>query len=219
MSCFYKLSILFFLTILFSCSVRDVDVLPGARYRVTFTSNWSEDTHPVNFPSNPHFSGLVGTTHKEGVFFFSVGNNASVGIESMAETGSKALFLSELSSSDDTQYELSGSGLSTSPSSVTLDFFISSSYPSVTLVSMLAPSPDWFVGVSDLRLIENGDWVQSKTVTLNVYDAGSDNGIMFTSSNSDTSPKEAVSLLDSSSLDTDFSSGEPAIGTFYFEKL
>ena len=36
-----------------------------ARYRVTFQATWSAETHPTNFPANPHFSGLVGATHNE----------------------------------------------------------------------------------------------------------------------------------------------------------
>ena len=36
-----------------------------ARYRVRFNATWSATTHPNDFPSAPHFSGLIGGTHNE----------------------------------------------------------------------------------------------------------------------------------------------------------
>ena len=40
---------------------------------------------------------------------------------------------------------LSGGGISTASGNVSFEFDITQSYPEVTLVSMLAPSPDWFI--------------------------------------------------------------------------
>src|SRR5688500_14268429 len=44
-----------------------------APYRVTFDSTWSATTHPQDFPSNAHFSGLIGGTHKAAVTFWEPG--------------------------------------------------------------------------------------------------------------------------------------------------
>ena len=41
---------------------------------------------------------------------------------------------------------------------------------------MLAPRPDWFVGVDGVSLRENGSWLDSKVVELVVFDAGTDSG-------------------------------------------
>ena len=71
---------------------------------------------------------------------------------------------------------LVGGAIDRSPDRVTLDFEISRDFSLVTLVSMLAPSPDWFVGMSGLNLIENGDWVAEKVVVLQPWDAGTDSG-------------------------------------------
>ena len=129
-----------------------------ATYTVTFTSTWSAATHPVDFPTNPHFSGLVGATHNNTVSFWNTGGLASAGIESMAETGSKTLLINEMSASADVEYILSGNSIPTSPGEVTLTFDISSDFPLVTLVSMLAPSPDWFVGTSGFNLYDGNAW-------------------------------------------------------------
>lgn len=93
------------------------------------------------------------------------------------------------------------------------------SSPLVTVVSMLAPSPDWFVGVSGISLFEDGEFVESKTISLRVYDAGTDNGLTFGSANADTNPAQPISRLTTDSADSDFENGLPIVGTFTFTKL
>ena len=48
---------------------------------------------------------------------------------------------------------------------------------------MVAPSPDWFVGVSGLPLFENGQWVEERRIDLVPWDAGTDSGTTFESRN------------------------------------
>ena len=196
------------------------DTATEARYRVTFSATWSADTHSKNFPNNPHFSGLVGATHLGDVRIWETGEIASDGIELMAETGGKSELLHEIEHliEDGEAYgELSGSGLSTSPSMVSLEFDAVSTHPYVTLVSMLAPSPDWFVGVSALPLMENGAWLERVEVDLRLYDAGTDDGTLYTAANADTDPAEPITRLTES--EAGFTDGEPVVGTFVFELL
>jgi hypothetical protein len=90
-------------------------------------------------------------------------------------------------------------------------------YSLVTLCSMIAPSPDWFVGVDSLNLIEAGQWVTNKTVTLYGFDAGTDSGATYTSADQVTSPRGVVTRF----------TGFPALvngvivpfGTFTFTRL
>lgn len=188
-----------------------------ATYRVTFESSWSADTHPQDFPSNPHFSGLIGATHNATVSFWEPGVLASAGIESMAETGSKLLLTSEVNSAifaGNAELVLSGGGIGLSPGSVALEFDVSEQFPLVTLVSMLAPSPDWFVGASSLDLFDGGVWIQRVEIPLLVYDAGTDSGPSYTSPNADTDPAELISELTSAPFDLD-----QQVGTFVFDLL
>ena len=60
---------------------------------------------------------------------------------------------------------------------------------------MVAPSPDWFVGVSGLDLIESGNWVADKTVTLLPWDAGTDDGASYESADLDAQPRQPVRQL------------------------
>ena len=194
-----------------------------ARYRVTFAATWSAATHPTNFPGGPHFSPLIGATHDADTRIWQLGELASDGIEQMAETGGRSRLRMEIAAliaAGTADVELSGGGLSNSPSSVSLEFDVASSHPYVTLVSMLAPSPDWFVGVSALSLLaEDGTWKEREPVMLRLYDAGTDGGARFTSADADSIPPQPISRLTSDSGDTDFTDGAPAVGTFLFEKL
>ena len=73
----------------------------------------------------------------------------------MAETGSKSPLDKEVYSAIIQRKAfklLSGDGIGSSPGSVELIFKVSEKYPLVSLVSMIAPSPDWFVGVDSLNL-------------------------------------------------------------------
>jgi hypothetical protein len=90
---------------------------------------------------------------------------------------------------------LAGNGLDRSPGTVSLSFEVTRSHPLVTLVTMVAPSPDWFVGVHDLNLIQNGDWVSSLTVDLDPYDAGTDSGTTYQSPDRETNPRQTIQRI------------------------
>jgi len=194
----------------------------SATYRVTFNATWSEANHSLNFPGDPHFSGLVGAVHNEQIQFWMNGQPASAGIKLMAETGGKDDLLTEVQDAINNGYaisEISGGGVSTSPGAVSTEFEVSADYPQVTVVSMVAPSPDWFVGVHNLSLIENGAFVSGRTVELAVYDAGTDSGLRYTSDDLATNPREPIQLLSSAAEDAPFIDGLPVVGQFIFERL
>jgi hypothetical protein len=166
-----------------------------ATYEATFQAEWSQATHPDMFPGNPHFSPLIGGTHGPGVVFWEPGGLASPGIESMAETGATTLLRNEVQNAIDALTAgsvLQGGGIAVSPGARTIAFDIEEAFPLVTLVTMIAPSPDWFVGVHGLALRDAGGWVGSLSVDLWPYDAGTDSGATYTASNADTSPQEPI---------------------------
>jgi hypothetical protein len=188
-----------------------------ASYTVTFTSTWSAATHPTEFPAGAHFSGLIGATHDDRVRFWREGELASPGIQAMAELGSKSPLSDEIAAAQTAgtaQNELSGEGIRPSPGQVALDFDISVTHPLVTLVSMIAPSPDWFVGVADLSLRRNGAWVDSMSVVLYGWDAGTDVGTTYTAANAAAMPHVPITPL----VDGPFNVGGavPSLGTFTF---
>ena len=188
-----------------------------ATYEVTFESSWSATTHPDGFPSNPHFSGLIGGTHDATATFWAEGETASTGIKNMAETGSKSALGSEVDIAikrGSAEAMLSGGGISPSPGVRRLTFSLSEAYPLVTLVSMLAPSPDWFVGVGGLRLLEQGAWVDTLVVDLFTYDAGTDSGTTYTAANQATNPPQPIAKIET--VPFLVNAEVPPVGTFTF---
>ena len=190
-----------------------------ARYRVTFEATWSAATHPTQFPGQPHFSPLIGGTHSSRVVFWEHGGTASPGIEAMAEQGSTSPLDAEIQAAiagGTAEGLIQGGGISRSPGTASVEFVIGPEHGLVTLVSMIAPSPDWFAGVHGLSLLEGGDWVAEKTVSLEPYDAGTDGGRTYKSPDADTRPREAIRTIEDPPL---ASGGVPLVGTFTFVRL
>ncbi|HQU70998.1 MAG TPA: spondin domain-containing protein [Calditrichia bacterium] len=199
-----------------------------ARYRLTFKSNWNALDFPTNFPVNRHFSDLIGVVHREGAHIWEVGQTASTGIENVAELGVNTELEGEINSGTGMAGEgelVSGGGIPVDQDSVVLTFNITVDYPCISLISMVAPSPDWFVGVENLSLRKDGDWIERMAVDLPVYDAGTDDGATFVAPNSDSNPPGTIALLSSDAADTDFQNGvhrnEPTlhIASFVFERI
>ncbi|MFN2272085.1 MAG: spondin domain-containing protein [Anaerolineae bacterium] len=192
----------------------------SAQYRLTFEATWSAATHPTDFPPNPHFSGLIGAAHRPDVRLWQVGELASPGIKNMAETGAKSPLDSEIDAliaAGGGCVQISGGGVNPSPGVVAVTFEVSEDCPAVSVVTMIAPSPDWFLGVSALSLLEDGVWVDEKVVELFPYDAGTDSGVSYTSPDLPTASPEGIFMIE----------GEPLLvgdsvlplGTFTFTRL
>jgi hypothetical protein len=169
-----------------------------ARYTVVFEATWSAASHPTDFPGDPHLSPLVGGTHAAAVELWREGGIASNGIEAMAELGRTTPLVAEVETAiaeRRAEHVLLGEGISRSPGRTSLELEIGRDYPLVTLVSMIAPSPDWFAGVHGLSLIEGGDWVTERVVELYPYDAGTDVGASYESADQDAQPRLPVRAI------------------------
>ena len=59
-----------------------------ANYLLSFYGLWKQDRHPnTNLPPGAHFSPLVGCSHGSDYVMWRAGENASSGVERVAETG------------------------------------------------------------------------------------------------------------------------------------
>jgi hypothetical protein len=176
---------------------------PTANYEARFVAVWSPETHPNSYPSNAHWSGLVGGLHNSLVSFWRRGLSASEGIQRMAEVGNQTGLIAEVDTAiaqGTANRTLSGSGIGGGSGVAAVSFSIDRAHPLVTLTSMVAPSPDWFVGVRNLPLLERGRWVSRKTVNLFPYDAGTDSGATFRAPNEVTVPRGVISRIVTSPL-------------------
>lgn len=191
-----------------------------AVYELTFASTWSKTTHPVDFPSFPHYSSLIGGTHNSSVQFWKEGGLATSGIEAMAELGSTSGIRSEVQAAitkGAARSVVAGPGLGNSPGSTKMRFTIEATHPQLTLVSMLAPSPDWFIGVSGLDLMKNGQWIDKTVVTLHLYDAGTDSGPSYASPNMDTQPRDKIARITTAS--GPFKGRTTVVGSFTIQRV
>jgi len=192
----------------------------SARYQLTLEATWSATTHPLEFPPNPHFSGLIGASHSPAVRLWEEGETATPGMKNMAETGGKSPLDSEIDALigiGSACTTISGGGINPSPGVVTVTFTVSQDCPVVSVVSMIAPSPDWFVGVSALSLFENGEWIEQWVVELFPYDAGTDSGSSYASPDEPTESPEAIHRIETEPLLVDGT--VPPLGTFTFSRL
>ena len=169
-----------------------------AIYTVRFQGDWTTTATQDGVPGGAHFSRLIGAVHNADVAFLRSGEAATAGIESMAEIGGTSVLRSEVTSAGpDALGVIRGDTNSIGPTTVkSLMVTLTTDHPLVTLVTMIAPSPDWFVGVSGLSLLDaSGNWLSSHEVHLYPWDAGTENGDEFSLSNRATSPRGVITSI------------------------
>ncbi len=194
-----------------------------ASYNITFESIWesvfdnaTDGQSTIPIPGSAHWSPLVITTHKTANTFFMMGAAATSGIEEIAETGGTSIFQNEVESNADANQFLNGGGLSTAKGFITVNnVSVSEDFPFISLASMIAPSPDWFIGVNSENLRSgnssvNGGWKGTYTLDLFPYDAGTEEGNGYSINNIDT----ANGVITSRSNITPFNTNK--IGTITF---
>ena len=169
-----------------------------ATYDIVFTSVWNSTDHGA-LPPGPHWSKLVGANHNANVTFLQMGQTASAGIERIAEDGVNSVFKNDEvdpTIPTDTQQYIDGNSLGSATGTITIsDLEVFEDFPLLTLVSMIAPSPDWMIAVNSIDLRVGGDWNSSINIDLFPYDAGTDNGTSYTSPNNNNIGGTITSLV------------------------
>lgn len=182
--------------VLGSAAVAQSAAAETARFRLDLAIIWSPSTHPVDFPADPHVSRLIGATHRSRYVMFADGRTASSGLELVAENGRTSILEAELA--EGMRRGRVGGVFSApgarSPTTLSVEFDIAMEWRLVSFVSMLAPSPDWFTGLSSVDLAPNGVWLDRATAALWTWDAGTDDGGAYAASNADTQPRQSVRL-------------------------
>ena len=170
----------------------------SATYTITFTGAWTAEATPGDVPDGAHFSPLIGGVHNADVAFLEAGGTATPGIESMAERGRTATLMKEIEAAG--ANALSVLRKDSGPGATASDTFeavtVTADHPRITLLSMIAPSPDWFVGVFGLSLLDaEGNWADALTVNLYPWDAGTEEGDDFSFDNAATVPPGTIVSL------------------------
>jgi len=197
---------LFTLVLLFGTTI--VIAQSTASYDITFTSTWeNENVDPVRgnstaaIPGNAHWSNLVGATHNSNYTLIEMGTLASLGVKNVAEIGNNAALMAEVmneinATGNADQWLQEGFSPFAAISSASLtDVIVSPDYPLLSLVSMIAPSPDWMIAVDGINLRDGNAWKTEVIIELFPYDAGTDSGTTYDATNQVTSPFEPISTL------------------------
>jgi Spondin_N len=166
-----------------------------ASYKIYITGTWAMPQHTI--PANVHFTQFVGLIHSEESAIYKQGALASIGVENVAEIGNSTVLKNEMDSLIAANKAL-GKFFLTIAGAIGKDstsVSVNIKNPNISFVSMLAPSPDWFVGVDSYNLIQNGKWVTDITIPVYGYDAGTEDGDVFGYANTATVPQQPISLM------------------------
>ena len=168
------------------------------KYKLTVNITWSAETAPFEFPEHGHMSGLIGATHNARYSLFRDGDTASSGLELVAENGRVKTLRAEFAEAKRRRRigeEIDGAPLEKVPGEVSVEFTARADHSLVSFVTMIAPSPDWFTGVSAIPLRVDGKWIDKLTVPLWAWDSGTDHGTTYNAEDIDAQPQQSVRLL------------------------
>ncbi len=169
-----------------------------ATYQVKFIGNFSKDIFKGdNFPKNPHFSPVNIVTHTKDYSLFPKGSLATPGVKDVAETGSPTQLTRELDAAQmvNTVLEYANSGPVDGDVAVSQTITVKGEAHYLSVITMIAPSPDWVVGINSLKLLRNGRFIKRAYAPLYAIDAGTDSGLDYTSPNLPTDPQRKIKRL------------------------
>jgi len=164
-----------------------------AEYTVIVKSTWTKVSHPFEYPSDAHFSGMIGASHNAKYSIFAIGRRPTPGLERLSEEGKHSPLDTEIRTAIDQGNALmlfESGGIKNWKDSMVATVRVDAAHPLVSVVNMIAPSPDWFTGASDVNLADNGAWITRRTVTVYAYDSGGDDGTTYKAKDKDTNPKK-----------------------------
>jgi hypothetical protein len=195
-----KSSLLFAITIIFVAT----GTLQAKKYRVTLESNWNQQDHLAT-PRSAHFSPVLAMSHNQDYSLFQQGGLSTSGLEDLAELGRTSLLQIELA--DARRFNQVGEVIETknmfirNQTSQSFEVEITPEHPYLSFASMIAPSPDWFVGLNALKLFSEETGFFSGTqrpIDLMAIDAGTELGDVggnFSINNQANEVHEPISTL------------------------
>jgi hypothetical protein len=188
-------------TFLFCSCSKETEVIEEAlafseqKYSMEITGNWNATDFTI--PANAHFTNFVGMVHAKDSFMWKPNSLATIGLERVAENGYNTTMLMEMN-----EIITLGKGKSTFnflPPAITGvktdTVIVNTNYPCIGFASMIAPTPDWFIGLGSFNCITNNKWVDDITIPLLVYDAGTEEGNVLAMANPATLPQQNIGLL------------------------
>ncbi len=186
-----------------------------AQYEITIQVNWNSRNHGQYYPSSARLSQPVTWTGSNNPVFF-IGQNASAGMIEFAESGRTRGIKKELEDLRELgridQFEITD--VVDAPGANTYTMTINRDSPVVSIAAALLPSPDWFVTLEGLNLLEDNRWKTGVTVSGIVLDVGSQAGNSFVNSTAASETNGVITSLSDIPVQT-----LPAFVTFQFRQI
>ena len=124
----------------------------------------------TNLSNALYYTPLLVSAHSKDAHVFQVGSTASASLQAMAEGGDIAGLLTDLDSIGANNVPNPAGGLLNPGATATANLTVHKGNRYLSIVAMLLPSNDGFVGLDALRIPKKG----SHTYYLNGYDAGTE---------------------------------------------
>lgn len=126
-------------------------------YLVTLVSNWNKEDH-LKLPGGAHFSKPAVVHHKSDYTLIPFGGQATPGLEELAELGQTGEIEEEFEQKMRTGFIISYSIFPamhlSDRTSMQFTISVTASAPYFSMASMIAPSPDWIIGIDSLPLYD-----------------------------------------------------------------
>ena len=177
-----------------------VPAMHTVTYSCTFTNNWSGANHPVNYPSNAHWSPPVIAAHSKKYMMWKPNTLATEGVKLVAETGDTSKLLSEIETAQEKR--VAGDMVKGDvtfnreiQSQIFSDITLTPVFDRMSSITMIAPSPDWFTGFYNINPVDKSSkfWLKSFEVETYPWDAGTKKGNTFSGDNSAENPHVPIS--------------------------
>lgn len=177
-----------------SCKKESAIAVPDAIYKITVVGKWQIPQFGV--PSNVHFTYFAGMVHNANARSWQPGSYASIGLKNLAESGGLTELIRETDSIILQKNAISHIAFPppSATGTVSSNIYCNANYSHVSFASMIAPSPDWFIGVNNLNLYVSDHWLQDTLLNLYVYDAGTKDGDVFSMTGPATMPQQNILL-------------------------
>lgn len=154
------------------------------QYQVELQLDWTKETHPKDYPKGGYFTKFIGVTHTKKGGLWKNGGATSKGLLDVIKEGKLGEVKKEMKKQREKDrvndiFEMED--VTRFPRVIGTKFKTSRDRPYVTLAAGIIPSPDWFIGVSSVRLLDKDIWLKEKEVIIYAYDAGTHEGTTYKS--------------------------------------
>lgn len=151
-------------------------------FKIVFSTMWGTNgtDKMINFPTvekngeGPHTGNMFLIVHNDQYNLFQLDEFASKGIIESAQYGTNTSIISNLNNSQYHKYYVAP--VLKTPGITEFIVGCNSSFPLLSFATMIAPSSNWFTGLSNLNLMKI---YRNVSIPIYVYDAGVDYGTEF----------------------------------------